>query len=422
MANNILTISMITREALRVLHQKCNFIGSVNRQYDDRFAQDGAKIGTTLNIRMPPKYSVRTGAAYSGQDHVERSTPLTVSSQYGVDVSFTTAEMTMELNEFSDNILDPAMAQLAAKIEGDALAVAYKRVFNYTNATTNGLITYKRFQQNGKNLTNELAPMDNTRTAILTPDSTIEFNDAVKGLFQSSDNIRQQYREGEMGRTGGFNVYENTLLPVHTTGTLAGSPLTDGAALGVSVTTNSWVSESTIAIDGATSGTTLKAGDIITLSGVYSVHPELKNNQGYLQRFVVQSDVTLTTAATAYNVTVKPGLIYGAGNAFQNCVLSGPSDTDNNTVTLVGAVGSAFNQDLFFHKDAFVFGTVDLEDVSRFGAESTRARQDGISMRWVRQYDVSTDKVQGRFDILWGFAELYNELASVHRYEQDLIV
>ena len=420
MANNILTITQITREALRVLHQKCNFIGNVNRQYDSQFAQDGAKIGTTLNIRMPPKYSVRTGATYSGQDHVERSTPLTVSSQYGVDISFTTAELTMDLNEFSDNILDPAMAQLAAKIEGDALAVAYKRVFNYTNATTNGLITYKRFQQNGKFMTNELAPKSQ-RSAILTPDSVVEFNDAVKGLFQSSENIRRQYREGEMGRTGGFTVYENTLLPVHTTGTLAGSPLTVGASLGVGTTVNSWVSQTALQVDGATSGTTLKAGDIITLSGVYSVHPETKANQGYLQRFVVQSDVTLTTAATAYTVTVKPGLIYGSGNAYQNTVLSGPSDTNNNTVTLVGAVGSAFNQDLFFHKDAFVFGTADLEDVSRFGAECSRARQDGISMRWVRQYDVSSDKVQGRFDILWGFAELYNELASVHRYEQDLV-
>lgn len=411
---------MITRESLRVLHQNLNFVGNVNRQYDDRFAQSGAKIGTSLNIRMPSKYTVRTGATLSAQDHVERSTPLTVSSQYGVDVSFTSVELTMELDDFSDRIIKPAMAQLAAKIEGDALAVAYKRTFNYTNATTNSLLTYKRFQQNGKNLTENLAPMSD-RSAILTPASCVEFNDAVKGLFHSSQNISRQYREGQIGRTGGFDVYENTLMPSHTTGTLAGSPVTNGTALGVTTTANSWSSQTTLSIDGATSGTTLKAGDIITLSGVYSVHPETKTNQGFLQSFVVQSDVTLTTAATAYNVVVKPALITGSGNAYQNTVLSGVTNTDGLDVTLIGAVGSAFNQDLFFHQDAFVFATADLEDVSRYGAWGARAVQDGISMRLARQYAISSDTVPCRIDVLWGFAELYNELASVHRYEQDLI-
>jgi hypothetical protein len=420
MANSILTPTMITREALRVLHQKCNFIGNVNRQYDDSFAQTGAKIGTSLNIRMPSKYTVRTGATLSAQDHIERSTPLTVNSQYGVDVSFTSVELTMELDDFSERILDPAMAQLAAKIEGDALAVAYKRTWNYTNATTNGLLTYKRFQQNGKNLTQNLAP-GSQRSAILTPDSTVEFNDAVKGLFQSSSNIRQQYREGEIGRTGGFDVYENTLLPSHTTGTLAGSPLTNGTALGVTTTANSWSSQTTLSIDGATSGTTVAAGDIITLAGVYQVHPETKTNLGFLQKFVIQSAVTLTTSATAYSVVVKPALITGSGNAYQNTALSGVSDTDGLTVTLIGAVNSAFNQDLFFHKDAFVFGSADLEDVSRYGAWGSRANQDGISMRLARQYAISSDTVPCRIDVLWGFAELYPELASVHRYEQDLI-
>ena len=420
MANNILTPTMITREALRVLHQQCNFIGNVNRQYDDRFAQSGAKIGDTLNVRMPPKYSVRTGATLSAQDHVERSTPLQVSSQYGVDVSFTSVELTLDLDDFSDRIIKPAMAQLAAEIESDCMADAYKWIPNYTNATTNALIDYKKFQQGGSNLTKELAPrMD--RTTILSPDSQVEFNDAVKGLFQSSENIRRQYREGLMGRTGGFDVYENTLLPSHTTGTLAGSPLTNGTTLGVTTTANSWTSQTDLSIDGATSGTTLKAGDIITLSGVYAVHPESKTNQGKLRTFVVQSDVTLTTAATAYTVTVKPGLITGSGNAYQNCALSGVSDTDGLTVTLIGAVGSAFNQDLQFHKDAFVFATADLEDQSQYGAWGSRGTQDGISMRIVQQYQINSDNRPCRFDVLFGFAPLYNELANRHMYEQDLL-
>ena len=418
--NSILTPTMITREAVRILHQKLNFVGNVNRQYDDRFAQEGAKIGTTLNVRMPAKYNVRTGASISHDEYVERSTPLTVSSQYGVDVSFSSVDLTMSLDAFSERVLDPAMAQLAARIVSDALAVAYKRVANYTNATTDALLTYKYFQQNGKNITENLGPVAQ-RCAILTPASTVEFNDAVKGLFHSSENIRKQYRENMMGRTGGFDVYENTLLPVHTTGSFAGTPVSDGANQGTSATTNVWSSQSTLAIDGATATTTLKAGDIITMSGLYDVHPETKANLGYLKRFVVQADLTLTTATVGGTATIKPAMIYGTGNSYKNCVLSGVSDTDDNTITLIGAVSSAFGQDLFFHKDAFMFGTADLQDVSKDGAWGARAVQDGLSMRIARQYDIANDNFPCRLDILWGFAELYPELASVHRYEQDLL-
>ena len=225
-----------------------------------------------------------------------------------------------------------------------------------------------------------------------------------------------------MGRTGGFDVGETINLPSHTTGSLAGSPLTNGSTLGISTTTASWTSTTTLNIDGATSTTTVKAGDIITLSGVYEVTPENKVNTGRLKTFVVQADVTLTTAATGYDVTVKPAMIYGSGNPHQNCALSGVANTDGLTVTRIGAASTAFAQDLFFHKDAFVFATVDLEDVSPYGAQCARATSDSISLRWVQQYSASADTVAGRFDVLWGFAPLYPELAVRHLTTQSLLV
>ena len=421
MSNNILTNTIITREAARVLHQAGNFLGSVNQQYSDQYAQTGAKAGYTVNLRLPSRYTVRTGANLSTQDHYERSTPFSVSSQYGVDVSFTTADRTMALDDFSRRFIQPAMKQLAAKIEYDALAVAYKSVHSYVNATTNTALTYRYFQKMGQSITDKLGPQAD-RTAILSPASMVEFLDATKGLFSSKSNLDEQFREGMMGRTGGFDVAENTLLPSHTTGSLAGSPLTNGATLGSSTTANVWLSQTDLNIDGATSATTLKAGDIITISGVYEVHMETKANTGRLQSFVVQSDVTLTTQATGYTVTVKPALLWGSGNAFQNCTLSGVSDTDNNTVTRIGAASTTFGQDLAFHKDAFVFATVDLEDVSKYGADCSRAVSDSISLRFVQQYNSSYDSVVGRFDVLWGFAPLYPQLAVRHMYTQSLVV
>ena len=419
MANSILTPTAITREALRVLHQKLNFTGNVNRQYDSSFAQSGAKIGASLNIRMPSKYSVRTGASLSAQDHVERSTPLTVSSQYGVDVSFTTVELTMQLDDFSRRIIEPAMAQLAAKIESDCLTAAYKLVPNYVNATTNAKMTYAYFQGAGAKLARELSPLSN-RVALLNPASKVEFLDATKSLFNAQDNLARQFREGLMGRTGGFDIYENTLLPSHTTGTLAGSSVVTGEPA-TTTTANSWVSQTTLSVTGGTSTTTLKAGDIITISYMYAAHPESKANTGRLKTFVVQSDVTMTTAANAYAVTVKPGIMYGSGNGYQNVVLSGATVASGAAVSLVGAVGTAFAQDLFFHEDAFVFATADLEDVSRYGAWGARQSMDGISMRIARQYAIGTDTVPCRIDVLAGFAGLYPELAVRHLTTDSLL-
>lgn len=408
MANQVLTPLMITREALRVLHQKLNFLSNCNRQYDDRFAQSGAKIGTTLNVRLPSKYIARKTASASYQDHHERSTPILQASQYGVDVSFTSVELTMQLDDFSKRIISPAMAQLAATIEGDALAVAYKRVPNYTGTTSTDM-TYLAFQQNGQKLTESLTPYGE-RVAVLNPRSRAQFTDAVKGLFQDSGAIKEQYKEGVVGRTGGFDVYENTLVPSHTIGSLAGAPLSTGAANASLTTANVWISQSDVSVTGATSTTTLKAGDIVTFGtladGFVDCHPETKASYGKLKTFVVQSDVTLTTAANSYTVTVKPGIMVGTGNAYQNAIMTG-ADTSGLTVTNFGVASGAVGQSLLFHPDAFAFVTADLEDVSRYGAWGARDSMDGISMRIGKQWDIANDRFPCRIDVLWGFAELY---------------
>ena len=414
MANSILTPTVITREALRVLHGKLSFIGNVNRQYDDRFAKSGAKIGTTLNIRMPPKYTVRTGATASYQDHTERSTPLTVNSQAGIDVSFTSVELTMSLDEFSYVVLEPAMSQIAAHVENACLSDAFDLVNNYNGlTTTSGQIDFKQFDRMGGLLTENLAPYGE-RCALLTPKSRTEIIDATKGLFQASSNIAKQYRDGMLGRTSGFDVYENTFMPTIATGSLAGSPLTTGASLGTSTTSaNTWVSQTVLTLDGATTTTTLVKGDIITLGSVYAVHPETKVNTGTLMNFVCQEGKTITNDMT---ITVKPGLIYGSGNAYQNCVLSGSANTDNLAVTKIGVASQTYGENLAFHKDAFVFGTADLIDVTEFGAWGSRQSMDGISMRLARQYVIADDSVPARFDILYGFGGLYPELAVRNRF------
>jgi hypothetical protein len=406
--NSMLTPTMITREALRVLHSKLSFLGNVNKQYDNRFAQSGAKIGTSLAVRMPPKYTARKTSTFAAQEYVDRSVALPCASQYGVDVSFTSVELTMQLDDFSKRVIDPAMSQLAAVLEGDALVIAKNATPNFTG-TTSTQLTYKQFAQSSQLLSQNLAPQSG-RIHLLNPLSRVEFSDAVKGLFHDSTNVKELYKEGIMGRTGGFDVYENTLLPTHT---VSGSAVTNGTPLvtgtpGTTVTTNAWVATTSVDTDGWTSACGITKGDIVTIDGVYDVHPESKVSTGVLKRFVITNETTTVVTAGTITLTLSPGIMSGVGNAFQN--VSG-AVTNNAPITRIGVVNTSYGQNLAFHEDAFIFASADLEDVSRYGAWGSRQTMDGISMRLAQQYSISADSVATRFDVLWGFTAAYPELA-----------
>ena len=402
MANSILTPSIITKEALRILHAQSNFLTKINRQYDSRFAVNGAKIGTNLDVRLPNKFTVRTGSTYSAQNMVERKVSLPVATIKGVDCTITDTELTMSLNDFSEQFLKPAMNQLASDIEYSAMLSMYKSVPNAVG-TVSTQIDYKKFQQAGQRLTENLAPSSD-RTFLLNPSSRVEFSDAVKGLFQSSSNIEDQYREGVVGRTGGFDVFENTMIPVHTTGTYGGTPLSNGATQGNAGTGNAYVATSDIITDGWTSGgTSLKAGDIVTFAGCYDVHPETKVSTGVLKKFVIVSDVSDTTGAIT--MTVSPAVI--AGGAYQNC---SNRIADNSAIVVLGTSATAYGQNLAFHKDAFTFVSADL-DIPKGVDMAARERFGNISMRFVRWFDGDAGTWKSRFDILHGMAALYPELA-----------
>ena len=408
MANTILTSQIITREAQRILHQKLNMVGNMNRQYDDRFAKRGAKIGTSLDLRLPAKFTVRTGSTYSGQNVVERKVNLPVATVKGVDMAISDLEMALSLDDFSKTILEPAMAQLAAQIEYDAVNSLYKYVPNYVG-TVSTQLDYKKFQQAGQVLTENLAP-SSQRCFILNPASRVEFSDAVKGLFQSSTNIENQYKEGIVGRTGGFDVFENTMIPAHTTGTYGGTPLTNGANQGSTGADNAYAATSSLITDGWTSGgTSLKAGDIITIADVYEVHPETKQSTGKLKKFTVTADISDTTGAIT--MTISPAII--AGGAYQNVTARAG---DNKAITVLGTSATAYGQNIAFHKDAFAFVTADLE-VPNGVDMAAREVYDGVSMRFVRWFDGDTGEFKSRIDILYGFAPVYPELAvrAVHQ-------
>lgn len=388
MANSILTPTAVTRESLRILHQKLNFVGTVNRQYDSSYAKSGAKIGSTLKIRLPNEYSVRTGATLSTQDTEETNVDLTVATQKGVDTNFTSEDLTMSLDDFSERILQPAMSVLAANIEADAMSM-YKEVYNQVN-NQGSAATAAQMIDGNKMLTDMLAPVDMRCLNNNTLDNANLVKD-LKGLFNDSKNVSKNYREGRVAsNTFGFqDIMENTLWPAHTVGAGSGYLVNGASQTGAS-----------LIVDTGTGA--LSAGDVFTIAGVNRVHPESKADTGVLQQFVVTSGY----AGGGGTMTISPAIV--ATGAKQNVTAS---PADNAAITIAGTASTAHGISMAYHKDAFAFATADL--VMPSGVDfSSRQVMDGISMRIVRDYDINNDKFPCRIDVLYGYKAIRSQLAA----------
>lgn len=390
MANALLTPSVITKEALAILHQKLNFVGNINTQYDDQYAKSGAKIGNDLKIRLPNEFTVRTGATLSSQDVDESSTTLTVDTQKGVDFTFSSEELTMHIDEFKDRYLEPAMSVLAANIESDALSM-YKDVYNFYSGV-GAANSFGNITQAQKLLTDSLAPYGN-RSYLHNPQSVVDMLADTKGLFQDSSSISKQYKDGQLGKIAGFEHYENTLMPVHTTGTAAATTgyLVNGASQ----------SGASLTVDGGT--TTFLKGDVVTIAGVNRVHPETKANTGVLQQFVVTAD----SGSSATTLAVSPSITATGGRQNVSAV-----PADNAAISKIGGGASAdWQETLAFSKNAFAFATADL--ILPNGVDfAAREVSDGISMRIVRDYAISSDTMPCRIDVLYGYKAIRPQLAA----------
>lgn len=393
--NTLLDIDMVTNEALRILHQKLNFIGSINRQYDDSFAKNGAKIGSNLRVKLPPRYTSATGATYTANNTTENFVNVPCSTQRHVGMDFTSKDLTLSLDRMGEEFLEPAMAQLAADMEKDAFNM-YQDV--YAQVGTPGTVpnTWKSLAQAAGKIRENGLVNDDSLTAILNVDAHIELADAIKTLQNPEKEVSGNYRKGLLvSAVGGFDkVYENTMIPVHTNGSMGGTPLVAGAAQ----------SGAALTIDGVTAGNTWTKGTVFTVSGVFAVHPETRTSTGKLQQFVVTSTATFGGGTAA--VAISPSIV--TSGQFQTVT---GSPADNAAVTVVGAAATGYAQNLAFHKDAFAFVTADLVKPTGSVEFCSQKTYDGLTLRILRQYDARADEFITRADVLYGYATLRRELA-----------
>jgi hypothetical protein len=396
MSNSILTIDMITRKALEILENNLVITRNVNRQYDDSFAVEGAKIGSTLRIRLPDRALVTDGAALQVQDDNEQFTTLTVAQQKHIGVNFTSAELTMQLDDFAERVLKPRISQLASSVDAD-VANAYKAIYNSVGTPGTTPSTSLVLLQAQQKL-NEGAAVMSPRYATVNPAANAGLVEGMKGLFNPTDTVSRQFKNGMMGMgvLGFEEVNMSQSIKQHTTG-----------AWGTAITVTSTITAegtSSIGLSFTGSSKTWNVGDIFTIANVYAVNPQTRETTGSLQQFTVTAAATGSSTTT---VSVSPA-IYTPNNALAT-VDSFP--VAGAVVTMFGAASTQYAQNLVYHKDAITFATADL--LLPQGVDmASRQVHNGISLRVVRQYDINNDRLPCRIDVLYGFATIRPQMAA----------
>ena len=372
---------------------------NVNRAYDDSFAVEGAKIGSTLRIRLPDRALVTDGAALQVQDDNEQYTTLTVQSQKHIGVNFTSAELTMQLDDFAERVLKPRISQLASSIDAD-VASSFQSIYNSVGTPGTVPSTSLVLLQAQQKL-NEFATPMSPRYATVNPAANAGLVEGMKGLFNPTSTISRQFKNGMMGEgvLGLDEVNMSQSIRQFTTGS---ATRTDSLAVKTTLSTQG---VNTFTIKSATNAKTIVPGDVFTIAGVFAVNPQTRESTGSLQQFVATN--TVTSSGTEFaNVTFLPA-IYTSTNALATVNSFPAADA---AVTLLGAASTAYPQNLVYHKDAITFATADL--LLPQGVDmASRQVHNGISMRVVRQYDINNDRMPCRIDVLYGFNTIRPSMA-----------
>ena len=397
MANSNVTIDMVTREALRVAHESCQFIATTDRQYDDSFAKTGAKIGSSLRVRKPNQYVRTSGSRVMDiQDQDEQTSTITVATQDHVDMRFNSAELALSIDELSKRYIEPAVKVLVSNIEADYLAYATKKVYNVvgtagtaiTNLSTPGLARARLNQM--------LAPKDNNRAIQMDSITMAGLVNGVAAYFNPSNAIASQYKEGLVARTSMADYYENervwnlTNSADVTVTTAAAAAVTDG---GTNITLASVANATT-------------AGMVFTVAGVYACHPETKQSLGYLQPYVVVTGGTTTQEVSPATILTGPrqNVCSSASAQLATTAYNGTAVA----VTFFGTQSLTYAQPLMYHKEAFQFVTADLP-IMDDASKCVRRTQDGLSLRVWQASDIRNDEMLMRIDILYGMSALRPE-------------
>lgn len=404
MTQQILTPSIIANEALMQLENNLVMGNCVHRDYKKEFV----KVGESISIRKPVKFTVTDGATRSNQDVEEGSTNITINKRKHVSWNFSTQDLTMSISEYSTRYITPAMISLANQVDRD-LCGLYSSVWNWTGTPGQALNSFADLAAAPQRLDEMAVPMD-SRHAVLSPADAWGMIGNLSGLNlgDSGSNSPQAeaYRKARLGVVANLETYQDQNIRRHTVGAHGGTPLVKGASQTTTYASVLTSYQMSLDTDGWTASSVLKAGDVFTIDGVYAVNPVSKDTLDFLQQFVLVSDVTTNATTTnATTLTISPPII--TSGPYQT-VSAAPAD--DATITYMGTASTAYPQNLVFHRNALALVMCPLEMPDSVGWKA-RQSHNGISVRLVKDYDIDNDVEIIRADILYGTKAIYPELA-----------
>lgn len=401
MPNTFKTTSWMAKEFLRHFENSNTFSKYVNKNYAKEYSKADFRPGTTISIPKPARFAVTAGATASFPDLTEDSVNVTVA-QYNASFAPTSLEMTTSVSndQFSSRYLRPMAAALASQVDRDGLALVRTAVWNAAGApgtTPSALATYLQAKAIA---TEQGLPQDGEVACVVNPAAEAAIVDALKGLFHSSSDIEKQYREGKMGMAIGAKWSMDPLVATRTVGAHGGAPLVNGASqTGSSLVTDGW----TNSITGI-----LKAGDIFTIAGVFSVNPITKQSTGRLQQFVVTADANSGATTGPATLSISPSIVTSGTTQTVSA-----SPADNAAITVLGAASATAASNVLFHRDAFTLACIPMQTYG--GLDKCAVEYDpdtGIAVRIMQGVDVTNDKLLVRADVLYGWAPTRPEWAA----------
>lgn len=371
-------------------------------QYDESFAVSGAKIGSSLRIRLPNDFTVTTGPALSVQDTSEQSTTLVLATQKHVDVGYSTADRTLSLDDYSRRVLAPMVNNLAGAVAVDIMSGSEGGICNIVanqDASNNILNPIQQtYLRGGASLDNNSAPIAN-RKVVNSPDTEATVVSTLSGLLNPQSEISRQYVTGRMYDALGFIWMKDQTTIAHTNGALA-----QGSAT-VSTAGQTGLS---LAVNALAAG--LNIGDIITIDGVFQVNRITKQTTGKLRQFVVTANVS----AGATSIPIYPAIVPAVGGQpvqYQTVTASPASGAAVNPA-LGLAASTKYTKNFVYAPEAVTLATADLE-MPKNVHEAAREQFDGVSMRMVTDYFIGTDQLITRLDVLYGYLWIRPEWACV---------
>jgi hypothetical protein len=398
MANNTLTADVIAKIALPILDNELGFLNKMHRAHEDEFGStvNGYKKGDTISIRRPADFTVRSGATMSTQDVIEGKTTLTVDQQKGVDFQFTSTDLTLKVEDMAERIIKPAMVNLSNTIAQDVLSTMYKSAYNWVGTPGQTINSFSDFLTIPKRMDVMTMPSGD-RNSVLSPDDYYGLIGSQTALFSPSL-VQTAYRDGDLGMLSGVATMMTQVVPTHTVGAHAGTPLVNGATQNVTYDTakNTWTQS--LITDGWSNSITgiLKEGDVFTIAGVYMVNAKTKAETTILQQFVVRADADSGASTGPATLTISPPII-----------TSGPHQTvsaapaDNAAITVMGTASTGYVQNLAWHKTAMSLAFVPME-MPEAAYGGSRKTHKNISIRLIPTYDATNDISKWRLDVLYG--------------------